>query len=69
MLEAAMWEAALVMIIGVWVGAITTIARERIPVWRRLDPASLHARWTWLHLVRTVVAIVSPGLFVTATLT
>ncbi|RSM64774.1 hypothetical protein DMB66_19245 [Actinoplanes sp. ATCC 53533] len=144
-----MLEAALVMITGVWAGAITTIAWERIPVWRRLDPvpravdfrrslhrmdptmpilaiailvlgvvfalrhegiaralawialggitlivvgsvlllepintkfrrlpegtpppdaASLHTRWTWLHLVRTVLAVASLGLFVTATL-
>src|SRR5690349_17686174 len=29
---------ALVVITGIWAGGITTIAWERIPVWRRLDP-------------------------------
>jgi hypothetical protein len=33
-----MLEIALVVISGVWTGGIATIAWERIPVWRRLDP-------------------------------
>ena len=33
-----MVEIALVVLSGIWTGAITTIAWERIPVWRRLDP-------------------------------
>lgn len=32
-----MLEIALLTISGIWTGAITTIAWERIPVWRRLD--------------------------------
>ncbi|MFD1538966.1 DUF1772 domain-containing protein [Nonomuraea guangzhouensis] len=141
--------AALLVLSGIWTGAITTIAWERIPVWRRLDPvpravdfrrslhrmdptmpiiaviviglgvthalgheglartlawiavggialvvvgsilllepinsrfrrlpegapppdaADLHVRWSWLHLGRTVVAVVSLTLFVLAAL-
>jgi hypothetical protein len=33
-----MIELVLVVLSGLWTGAITTIAWERIPVWRRLDP-------------------------------
>jgi hypothetical protein len=140
---------ALITISGIWAGAITSIAWERIPVWRRLDEvqravdfrrtlyrmdpampiiagviialgvayaighhgtartlawaavgavalivvgsvlllepintrfrrlpegtpppdaAELYARWTRLHLARTVVAVTSLALFATATL-
>ncbi|WP_020415658.1 DUF1772 domain-containing protein [Amycolatopsis sp. ATCC 39116] len=35
-----MLEIALLTICGIWTGAVTTIAWERIPVWRRLDLVS-----------------------------